>query len=378
MPSNVRPTHRGTATRSWRFAVVTGLVAVFASGLVACGSSGGGDTNTSANSQLITYRGEDREAKLVKCAKEEGRVAFWTSLSAFPDSYKPAFERAYPGVKVDVLVDQQNLAQKLATTEGAGKHDVDLLADTTGKLKRDDTYFQKLYTPRIDELKSGLATDYSVPFTGYVLAVAYNTDVIPPSKAPKTWQDLIKPEYKGKVYMATGISPIILTGLLNELYGEKFLEKFANAVRVQDVSLRAIADQVIAGTDPIGLPTSSAFYKTDRIENKAPFGFSPMNPSFASYSDVSISKNAPHPCAAALMLDWLLADDGGQKVNQETGSSSPLMGVDPVPFKVEGAPDPSKWEIIASTDPKLVDKYGGYPQALEAWSKLFNEKFLAK
>jgi hypothetical protein len=52
--------------------------------------------------ELVTYRGADREALLYAGAKSEGRIVWYTSLAG--DSYKElvkAFETKYPGVKVD-------------------------------------------------------------------------------------------------------------------------------------------------------------------------------------------------------------------------------------------------------------------------------------
>ena len=76
---------------------------------------------------------------------------------------------------------------------------------------------------------------------------------------------------------------------------------------------RGVADLVIAGTAPMGFEMSSSYYKTNHILQNAPLLLQVLNPMYGAYQASSISKYAPHPCAAMLYVDWLNDPKGGRR-----------------------------------------------------------------
>jgi ABC-type Fe3+ transport system substrate-binding protein len=165
--------------------------------------------------------------------------------------------------------------------------------------------------------------------------------------------------------------------VVKKKYGEDFLKTLSQNVRVQEgVSSRGVADLVISGEAPIGWGISSSYEKSDHINKKAPFQWFPLAPMVATYSTYSLSKAAPHPCAGALAVDWLLSAEG-QKIWAEQGNASPFANQPVLPFDIPGT-DPKTWEIVYGTDPAIIQGFPSYREAASEWGDEFRNIFIRK
>lgn len=123
---------------------------------------------------------------------------FWSNV------IKPAFEKANPGVTVNVVISRgdQGTTPIMARAEAALKSKQDPLVDV---FEEADPNLPKggiaegLWT---DFSKAGMAnygklnplaiqTPYGVPYRGSQVLIAYDTTKLPAEKAPKTWPDLV-------------------------------------------------------------------------------------------------------------------------------------------------------------------------------------------
>ena len=330
---------------------------------------------------IFTYNKPDREQYLYDCAKKEGSVTLYSSASITDAIYKPAWAKLYPGVTLNTYVATTQLIPRLKQEEDAGHHNFDVLNDTIGNFGRDGKYFQPFWSPNMAKAQKGLASPYFLANAGFLFpGLYYNPNLISASDVPKTWKDLLKPQYTGKIYIGNdGTSPVV-TGLLRKVYGKSYYEALAKQVRVQNVSGRGIADQIIAGTIPMGIEMSSAYYKLNHLNQGAPLLLQVMSPMYGSYSAASISKYTTHPCASMLLVDWLnsTAPDGAQPILNGLGVSSPYKGSDLVPFQVDGQLPQSKWNAYFGTDPELYKGLGfkNWAQAYAYWSKLYYKYFI--
>lgn len=326
--------------------------------------------------EILAYTGDDAEEIFYACAQEEGKVVYYTSSSAAERLAKPAFEAAYPGVTLEVFRGTNELVQRLVEEETAGQHNFDVYGDIHGNLARDDEFFAAFDSPGRENLRDSVNDPYYVGTRGFVMSVAYNPDLVAPDEVPTQWSDLLDPAWEGEVWLGSDTSTPVVLGMLKQTFGDEFLEALAANVRVQEVSSRGIADQIISGEIALGMNVSSSYHKTDYLNDGAPFRWTPMPPNVAFFSTDSISKNAPHPCAARLFIDWLLDDEGGQAVYLEAGNASPKEGASILPFEVEGVPDPSEWEFVFNTDPALIAGYADYQEAVADWENIFRTQFV--
>ncbi|HET7394181.1 MAG TPA: ABC transporter substrate-binding protein, partial [Candidatus Binatia bacterium] len=151
---------------------------------------------------------DQREKRIEEGARKEGKLNFvhtWRGKNA--RDHVRLFEKRYPFIKLDMGdLGSQDAAERFIAEETAGRHLTDILT---------------LGVPDMAViLKQNLVAKYSTPATKKILkqyhgfidkenrwvpwywaehGISYNTNLIKPDRAPKTWFDLCKPEFKGQI-----------------------------------------------------------------------------------------------------------------------------------------------------------------------------------
>jgi iron(III) transport system substrate-binding protein len=322
----------------------------------------------------VNYSKPDREQYLYDCAKQEGQVVYYTSSSAAEKSVKPAFEKKYPGLSMSVYTATSEVVQRLIEEETAGRHNFDVYGDIHGNIERDDKFFVSFDAPSRAKIQEQLQSPYFVGTRGFFMSVIYNPKLVSAAEVPKSWQEMLDPKWKGKIFGASDTSAAVVVGLLKQKFGLDFVKSLAKNVQVNaGMSSRGVADMVAAGQVPLGWDVSSSYYKTDTLDKGASLMWVPMDPVLGLYSTDSISKHAPHPCGAALLIDWLLGDEG-QTLYTKLGNSSPIKGAKQ-PYDLPGFPFET-WKIVYNTDPSLIQGYPNYQAAAQDWQNLFQDVFI--
>jgi iron(III) transport system substrate-binding protein len=326
---------------------------------------------------IFTYKKADREAHLYACAKTEGAVTLYTSSSATDPTLKPAFEAQYPGVKMSTYVATSPLVTRLTSEEDAGKHNFDVYNDALGNIPRDKKYFQPFWSPYMTQIQPDLVSPWFMSTSGYVMSgVYYNPNLVSAADVPKSWKDLLKPQYKGKIYIGTDSTAPAFTALLRRTYGVAYYRALAKQVRVLNVSGRGVADLVIAGTAPMAIDASSSYYQRDHIGKGAPLNLQVMNPMLGQFQASSISAHAPHPCAAMLLTDWFNNPKEGRKVLQDLGNAMPYKNAAILPFEIAGQMAQSKWQVVSQTSKHTWTGFKDYYQAYNSWVDLYTRYFI--
>jgi iron(III) transport system substrate-binding protein len=325
---------------------------------------------------IFTYNKADREQHLYACAKNEGKVTFYTSTSLTDTSLKPAFQKQYPGIDLQTYVNTSQLPTHLLQEENAGIHNFDVYGDVMGNIDRTAKYFQPFWSPAMKNVRAELVTPYMVGYSGYIEGLVYNPNLVSAADVPKKWTDLLLPKYQGRLYMGTDTTAPVFTALLRRIYGQSFYQKLAKVLHIEQLPGSGVADQVVAGTAPIGIDVSTTWYKNDYLNKGAPLRFAPINPMVAFYQAASISKSAQHPCGAMLFVDWLLSNQGGVPLFSQYGTALPFKNSGILPFKMDGVAPYSKWKIYYQTTPDFIKGFANYTQALGAWNDLFRKYYL--
>jgi iron(III) transport system substrate-binding protein len=141
-------------------------------------------------------------------------------------------------------------------------------------------------------------------------AQIYNTNLVKKQDLPLTYQDLLKPEWKGKLgveaedfdWFAEVVSGI------GETEG---LKLFRDIVATNGISVRnghtLLANLVAAGEVPLALTVYS--YAAAQMKNKgAPVDWFIIPPVIARPTGIGVAKNAPHANAAVLFFDFMIGD----------------------------------------------------------------------
>ena len=315
----------------------------------------------------IDYKAE--MARLYEEAKKEGTVVLYSSMNL--DDARvvlPEFEKAFPGVKVDhVRATGEQLQQRLVTEIKGGK----VLADVY------DTNAAQVY-PIVQE---GLMEAYPIPTAQDIptlfrddkgqwttervttVIVAYNTNLVKPEEAPKTFDDLADPKWKGKLLMEAADQEMFIT-LLKQKYAseDQGLEVFRRIAANNPeghAGHTQVADFLAAGQGAVCMGCYG--HHIIALKQKgAPVEFARAEG--VLYSLIfGLVKGAPHPNAGKLYLNWVMSPEG-QKVLGDAGRAPARPGT---PISTPLMPEGMKWFV--SRPEYLAD----FPKYDKLWRDIF-------
>lgn len=318
------------------------------------------------------------ESPQVDAAKKERQVVWYTTqiVDQLARPLAAAFERKYPGIEVRLVrANATDTALKILYESKAGKTQVDVFDGTTTvqPLKKEGYVLKwmpesaKNYPQRFKD-----PAGYWVATNIYIITPAYNTNLIPKGTAPRTFEALLDPKWRGQ--MAWGSSELSSAGpgfigtVLSEMGEQKGIaylrelqkQKIANL----GVSARGVLDQVIAGEYAIALQIFNDHVLIS-AKKGAPVEWIRMEPATGVLSVVSIAQNAPHPNAAKLFEDFLVSEEG-QKVYQAAN----YLPADPAVPALDPSlgPEGGKFRAIFFSPETVAEKM---PQ----WKHIFDEMF---
>ena len=327
-----------------------------------------------STSRADTYQ---PDPKLLAAAQKEGEVVFYTT-QIVDQILRPlikVFATVAPGVQVKyVRADGLALVVRMTNEARAGRVQADMWCMVDG--------VQAL-------LRGGLATEFEVPSakglpaglvdpnkrwialnTG-VRSAAYNTQLIPPEHAPRSYQDLLKERFKGKIVWnpksmtgAWGFISTVIKGMGDE-QGMAYLRALAKQDVVPlPIAIRAVLDRVIAGEYAIGLEMNNTHAAISAALG-APVKWVPLNPVSETLQVAGLAKGGAHPNAARLFIDFMTSK-AGQEIFRDN---------DYVPMHPE----------VHARIPELKPQQGGYksiiytPDNLETettrWAKIYDDLF---
>jgi ABC-type Fe3+ transport system substrate-binding protein len=282
--------------------------------------------------------GRADDAELIAAAKKEGKVVWYTTLivNQVIRPLKAAFEKKYPGIELQYArADESPTAAKILEEGVAGRVQADIFDGITSMVPLKRARLLASYTPATAGQYPGELKDpegYWNALLLYVFTPGINTTLVPKDQAPKTYRDLLDPRWQGKMAWnpgsiagAIGFVGNILTSM-GEERGMEYLAALAGQRVVNvEASSRAILDQVIAGEYAIGL-MSFNHHTVISAQKGAPSDWLKLEPVPVALDAAGILKDAPHPNAARLLLEFLTSEDG-QRVLQKADYLPALASV---------------------------------------------------
>lgn len=300
-----------------RFFVLVALVAAVMLPMAAAASKPGPTV-----AEVALYKGADRQRMLEEGARREGRLTFYTT-GILVQTVRPlvdAFQKKYPYLKVDIWrASTTELIPRFAQEFKVGKHTADVieLTQTGGVMLQEAALLQPFYSPNLADIEEGSVN--KAPEGGAFraahyqsgISLGYNTKLIKKDEVPKTYQDLLKPQWKGKMAMAGSNTGVSWAGALLENQGEDFVEKMAKQeIAIHTVSARALLDMIINGEYALS-PTITDSHVNKSQQIGAPVAWVPLEPVPAYIGQIMLPKDSPHPYVAMLFIDFDLSRQGG-------------------------------------------------------------------
>jgi iron(III) transport system substrate-binding protein len=277
---------------------------------------------------LASGRTRAADSALIEAAKKERQVVWYTTLivNQAIRPLKEAFEKQYPGIELQFSrADESPTAAKIIAEAGAGRVQADVFDGISNMVPLKRAGLLASYVPAAagqypPEMKD--KDGYWIAILLYVFTPGINTTLVTKEQAPKTYQDLLDPRWKGKMAWNPGsiagaigfVGNIVLS--MGEERGMAYLKALApQRISNIEASSRAILDQVIAGEFPMGLMMFN-HHAVISAQKGAPSDWLKMEPVPVAFDAVGILKEAPHPNAARLLVDFLTSEEG-QRVLQK-------------------------------------------------------------
>jgi iron(III) transport system substrate-binding protein len=287
---------------------------------------------------------------LVEKAKREGTLTLYSGMNNSDTLFiGDAFTKKYPFIKFKFIrITAGKRLQRLIMEKQAGKRIADVFhvmgVDST--IFRKEGLLQKYVSPETGNWPEGFK-DPEGYWTGYYSsynAWMYNTRMVSEKEAPKSYEDLLDPKWKGKIGMSRGEYEWY-QGMMDFMGREKGLQ-FMRRLADQDIRMyggKTLTMQLMAsGEFPIAKGT---LHRGLQIKKRgAPLQLIDFpTPTLAGMRAIVLHADAPHPNAGKLFIDFMLSKQGQEALNKRDRHAVRMdIKVDPVLEKVRNNQFPIK------------------------------------
>lgn len=310
--------------------------------LAACSSG----TSSSGGSQPTASSAPSGLSALAAGAQKEGGLTWYNAdAPATNTAVQTAFEKAYPGVKLNVVrLDPSPLESRYATEESSGQVQADVVTlagapfFTSGESKG---WFAKLTSKEVPSVANWTSLGQA-NWDGQVATVGVapigwvnNSGKVnqPGTTTTVTWQALLSSRYKGQLAL---VNPELAAPWLDLVYFwyKAYGASFLKSIRSQDFKL---IDDAITGVQSVAagqygtlLFDSGAAYN-GLITAKAPVKFFRPAATTGVVYQQTMSAKAPHPDAARLFMNWMMSQQGQEVFNGAPAGTGTVAGASMLP-----------------------------------------------
>jgi iron(III) transport system substrate-binding protein len=288
-----------------------------------------------------------QSAKAIEAGKKEGKAVAYGSLeSDNMDAVVQAFQKK-TGITIEYWRASATKVMDRAMSEfRAGKPLADLIVtnDNPLRLMEQQNFFQKYESPTSKEFPKEAVDPVLGPrYRNVIIGIVYNKSVLKPADAPKSLEDLVKPQYKDKIVMPDPTQHTTTTQWVASLYkvmgkekAEKFIRDLAAMKPILVESLLPAAERVSTGETPIAITYVKYAYIFG--QKGAPLDYVRLPKMMGDGHYIGLAAKAPHVNAAKAFIDYFLGDESmktmakmGEFVNRK-GVHPPLPDADKIGF----------------------------------------------
>jgi iron(III) transport system substrate-binding protein len=309
----------------------------------------------------------------IAAAEKEGSLTYYTAnFAEVEQEVIKQFNKTFPRIKIALVrAPGGQLITRIKTEAAAGKLGADVVGHSDRGLMLEIQDLFQDYTPpnAADYRPEALVSPKFWPGVTLGWSIAYNTQLV--KNAPKTWMDLVKPEYKdkqiGQVIGPSGGTTWTRIMFERQVLGEDYWAKQAALGISLYPSGAPCSDALVRGEVSVAPLLYNIIYT--KIVEGAPAEavFAPEGVPIVPYAD-GITKTSKSPNAAKLFMNWRLSKEGQafqiDKLGNITSMKEPPAlpkGWDPKVVKV-WVPNYEQFDKLR--DPWIADwnKVYGYRQ----------------
>jgi iron(III) transport system substrate-binding protein len=294
---------------------------------------------------------------LAKGARTEGELVYYGTLPI--DEFLPLarlFNARYRSLALQhYFSPRQGILNRTLTEARAGRHAVDVI-------QVDLSYGYQLLNENLVHPYpvSGRSLFYDETYdpSGYwhsmyhlTTALIYNTGLVKLEQAPKSYDDLLTPGWKGKMLFDPEAGYILAA--MEQAWGRERAVEYLTKLSKQDLSYRrggTLTTQVVtSGEYPIGIAINGETSAAVR-DNGAPLGFRVFSPKIVKPEGLFLARNAPHPHATLLFAEWVLSEEAQSFLATTLGKGSAMKGIKTKSKEFQLQPD---FVVTPKLGPKL-------------------------
>ncbi|MGE5819452.1 MAG: ABC transporter substrate-binding protein [Deltaproteobacteria bacterium] len=284
--------------------------------------------------KIKSFKQQEKLDYLARGARGEGELVYYGTIPI--DEFLPlarVFNARYRSLALQhYFSPRQGILNRTLTEARAGRHAVDVV-------QLDPSYGYQLLNENLVQpyVISGQGRFYEGTYDAngswysmyhLTTALIYNTGLIKPEQAPKSYEELLAPAWKGKMLFDPEAGYILAA--MEQAWGREKAVDYLTKLSKQDLSYRrggTLTTQVVSsGEYPIGIAINGETSAAVR-EKGAPLGFKVLSPKIVKPEGLFLAKNAPHPHATLLFAEWVLSDEAQSFLATTLGKGSAMKGV---------------------------------------------------
>ena len=298
----------------------------------------------------VSFPALGQSIDVIEGAKKEGQLVYYTGMELEQSTvFANEFAKKYPFIKPELFrASGEKVLTKYLTEARAKTYRADIFQASVIQVSqlKGEGLVQKYVSSENKAYPEGFKDREGYWYAFYLLpyVIGYNTNVIPPNEAPKSYEDLLNPKWKGKIGLEAESYQWFfhLLKIMGKEAGLDFMKRLAK----QDLQLRngtaLLLQLVISGEVPISVVLNNNQVEYARRTKGAPADWVRFKgPTITAFNAISIPAKAPHPNTARLFLDFSLSKEG----------QAILKRFNRVPARPDVTPDP----------PGLVEGLNLYP-----------------
>jgi iron(III) transport system substrate-binding protein len=315
-----------------------------------------------------------QDAKLVDAAKKEGgKVVVYGSIENDTMDLISAAFRKKTGLDVDFWRSASTKVMDRVLGESrAGKplYDVVLTITPPMEFMFKEGALGKYDSPAANAFpKDVIHPNLGPQYRNSIIGVVYHAGIIKPAEAPKSLEDLLKPQFRGKVVMPDASQHTTTAQWLASLYkvlggkekADKFIRDLAATKPLLVESLTPAGERITTGETPIGIAflKNVVFYRQKGI----PLDYVRLGKFMGDGNAVALGSKAPRPNAGKAFIDYFLGEEG-LKIMAGIGEFVTRKGIYPP------LPDADKIELVEMVN---MDQKA-YAEKMAEYRKIFLQR----
>jgi iron(III) transport system substrate-binding protein len=324
---------------------------------------------------LVSALAPARAATTLDAAKKEGTVVWYATMNTQDmDATANEFMRTHPGIKVESLrLGSSQLPARIVTEQRGGKFNADVISGDAFQVTQlaGVGAFDKYTPPETAKFLHGTVDPNGMWVNLYqnTTVIAWNPQRLAADhlKKPTSFADFAKPEWKGKFGFDTGALNWYM-GLLQQDKngGPALAQKIAGNAPIKTTGHTQTVTSLETGEFD-ATPTAYGYMAYQEKKAGKTIDYANPVPLFVTLNPIGLAKNAPHPNAARVFIDWMTSREGQTYISERGGGEvssrtdvkpNPAVFDAKKPFLVLDSPNPQQYNDMEHAFRELLDLPG--------------------